>query len=52
MFYVPKAMHSHTMSKDLGSFMLPVFWTLEEMRKYYPEPAEYFTLDEVATVKE
>ena len=51
-FFVPKTMFPHTMSKDMGSFVMPVFWTLEELRKHYPEPLDYFTIEEVMTPKE
>ena len=51
-FFVPKTMFPHTKEKFLGSFVMPVFWTLKELRKHHPEPIEYFTIDEVETPKE
>ena len=51
-FFVPKTMFPHTKEKFLGSFVMPVFWTLEELRKHYPEPEGYFTIEEVSVVKE
>lgn len=40
--FVPSATFSHELGGKYGSYVFPAFSTLEELRKYYPEPIEYF----------
>ena len=37
-------MHPHNLGPEHGEYLLNVFSTIEEMRNYFPEPTEYFTI--------
>lgn len=40
-FYMPFVLCTHKMGIKYGDFVAPIFSTLEELRKWYPEPQKY-----------
>lgn len=43
-FYVPMSINPHNLGSKMGTYVLPVFLTLNELRRYYPEPTAFFTI--------
>ncbi|MCK4665878.1 hypothetical protein KAU33_03970 [Candidatus Dependentiae bacterium] len=41
-YFIPKLMHPHGLGAKYGSYLFPIYLTLEELRRYHPEPIEYF----------
>ena len=41
-FFIPSVIFTHNFREKYGSCAFPAFKTLEELRKYYPEPIDCF----------
>ena len=51
-FYVPFVLHPHDYGDKYGKYFQPVYSTIEELRKYYPEPMEYITIMQKSVVND
>ena len=40
-YYLPHTFFTHHLGAEFGSYIMPMYLTLEEMRKYHPEPMKY-----------
>ena len=49
--YVPMSINPHNFGNKMGNYVLPVFLTLDELRRYYPEPMGFITIGDKQIIK-
>lgn len=47
-YYIPKIFNPHNFGPENGSYFMMVYLTLDELRRYHPEPIEYFTFTDTS----
>ena len=46
-YFLPFTFFTHKLGGEFGSYIIPMYLTLEEMRKYHPEPMKYVIMSTV-----
>ena len=44
-FYMPFVLCTHTLGNKYGNYVAPVYLTLKELRRWYPEPQKYVIMN-------
>jgi len=46
-YFLPFTFFTHKLGAEFGSYIIPMYLTLEEMRKYHPEPTRYVIMNTI-----